>query len=63
MSFKKPSILTISSLIFILGFLFVTSSNPKLLEENYEQDKCFMMFFVTGISAVIVYHVTVSIYK
>ena len=64
MSFSKPSILTISSLIFILGFLFLISSNPKLFDQKYEnQDQCFMMFFMTGVSATIVYHLVSSIYR
>jgi len=65
MSFSRSSVLTISSLIFVLGFLFLMSSNPKLFEhnlsENTTQDQCFVMFFVTGISAVVVYHVVLSL--
>ena len=64
MSFSKPSVLTISSLVFILGFLFLMSSNPRLFDQQYEQqDQCFMMFFMTGISAIIVYHLVSSTYR
>jgi hypothetical protein len=61
----RPSVLTTSSLIFILGFLFLMSSNPKLFEpqDSPSQDQCFMMFFMTGLSAVIVYHVVLSLYE
>lgn len=61
----KPSVLTTSSLIFILGFLFLMSSNPKIFEtqNSSRQDQCFMMFFMTGLSAVIVYHIVLSLYS
>ena len=62
---SKLSVLTTSSLIFVLGFLFLMASNPRLFETSKfseNQDQCFIMFFMTGISAIIVYHVVLSIH-
>lgn len=61
MIFSRSSVLTISSLIFILGFLFIMSSNPKIFDQKATQDQCFVMFFITGISAVIIYHVILTL--
>ena len=61
MSFSRSSVLTISSLIFVLGFLFLMSSNPKIFEQEATQDQCFVMFFTTGIGAIIIYHVVLSL--
>ena len=56
----KPSILTISLIIYFFGFLFIILNNPNLFKTSYDNDfgsdKCFMMFFLAGISAIIVYH-------
>jgi hypothetical protein len=57
----KPSVLTVSFLIYVLGFLFIMLNNPNLFNDT-GTDKCFMMFFLTGISAVIVYHLVFSLY-
>lgn len=59
----KPSVLTISSLIYVLGFLFLISSNPSLFEiqNNASPDKCFILFFSAGISAVVLYHIVLSL--
>ena len=60
----KLSVLTISSLIYILGFLFVMSSNPSLFEiQNSTPDKCFIMFFSTGIGAIVIYNIVLSLYS
>jgi hypothetical protein len=53
----KPSVLAISSLIYILGFLFLYSSNPDIFDK---QDN--IMFFVAGVSALIVYHIVFTLY-
>lgn len=61
MPFSKLSNLTISSIIFIFGFLFLLASNPKLFDQQYEnQDQCFMIFFITGISSTLIYHLVTS---
>ena len=61
----KLSVLTISSLIYVLGFLFLIASNPSLFEiqNNSSPDKCFMMFLIVGISAVSIYHIVLSLYS
>ena len=61
----KLSVLTISSLIYVLGFLFLMSSNPSLFEiqNNTSPDKCFMIFLTAGISAVVIYHIVLSLYS
>ena len=60
----KPSILTISSLVYVVGFVFLMSSNPKLFEsKDINRDKCFMMFFIAGISAAIIYHIILTIHN
>jgi len=61
MTFSRSCVLTISSLIFVLGFLFIMSSNPRIFEQETTQDQCFVMFFMSGISAAIVYHIVLSI--
>mgnify|MGYP006427521289 CR=1 FL=1 len=58
---SKPSVFTISALIYIFGFLYLLSSNPELFDEN-NQEKCFMMFFTSGVSAILVYHFVVTFY-
>ena len=60
----KLTSLTLASLIYVMGFLFLTTSNPKLFEsqEPITQERCFIMFFVAGISAVFIYHIVLSIY-
>jgi hypothetical protein len=61
----KLSVLTISSLIYILGFLFLMLYNPSLFEmkNNSNPDKCFMIFLTAGISAVVIYHIVLSLYS
>ena len=60
----RLSPLTFSSLIYIFGFLFLMASNPRLFEtsENIPPEKCFMMFFVAGVSAVFIFHIVSSLY-
>ena len=62
----KLSVLTVSFLIYVLGFLFIMLNDPNLFKtteyNDFGTDKCFMMFFLTGISAVIVYHLVSSLY-
>lgn len=57
----KLSVLTVSFLIYVLGFLFIMLNNPKLFNDT-GTDKCFIMFFLTGISSVIVYHLVSLLY-
>lgn len=61
----KLTILTLSSLIYVMGFLFLMASNPNLFEtrEQISQEKCFVMFFASGISAVFIYHIVLSLYE
>ena len=56
----KPSVLTVSSLIFALAFFFILSSNPNLFD-NMDNDRCTINFFISGVIAVLIYHVVLSI--
>lgn len=58
----KLSKLTISCLIFILLFLFVSSSYPNLLQES-NQEKCFISFFTVGLVVIVIYNVVDSVYR
>lgn len=60
----RLSQLALSSLIYIFGFLFLMASNPKLFEisDNISSEKCFMMFFIAGVSAVFIFHMVSSLY-
>lgn len=60
MYLKKSSVFKISSMIFIIGYLFIISSNKDILH-NKSQDDCFILFFITGMSAVMIYNITKSI--
>jgi hypothetical protein len=62
----KPSILTISFLIFIIGFLFIMMNNPDVFRINQNEnqtDKCFMMFFFTCMSSIITYYLVSLFYE
>ena len=58
----KLSKLTISCLMFIVLFLFLTKSYPNILQQD-NQEKCFMSFFLIGIAAIIIYNLVDSFYK
>jgi len=54
MANKNLSVLILSFIIYILGFLSLKTSNPALFEQE-NPNKCFMQFFTTGIFAVGIY--------
>lgn len=58
---SKPSVFTIASLIYIFAFLYLVSSNPELFD-TINQEKCFTMFFTSGIGAILIYHFVVTFY-
>ena len=58
----KLSKMTISFLLFIAFYLFVTKIYPRLFEES-DQEKCCMLFFIVGLCAIISYNVVDSLYK
>jgi len=56
----KPSILTLSFIVYILGFLILMIYNPFVFtigNGKNENDKCFLMFFLSGCSAIFVYNI------
>ena len=59
---SKPSVFTIASLIYIFAFLYLVSSNPELFDDK-NQEKCFMMFFASGVSAILIYNFVLNFYK
>ena len=62
----KPSILTISFLIFIIGFLFIMMNNPDVFRINQNEnqtDTCFMMFFFTCMSSILTYYLVSLFYE
>lgn len=62
MTFKKPSILLLSSIVFSFGFLYLFSSNPDLLSNINNSETCFILFFVTGLSSALIYYIISTLY-
>lgn len=56
----RISSLTLSSVILTLGFLFVISSNPKLIDREFTPEECFISFFIMGISSILIYNLARS---
>ena len=63
MKYSKISVFTLSSLIYIFGFIYLNASNPSLFEKETTQEQCFFMFFLSGVSATIIYHIVLSLYS
>jgi divalent metal cation (Fe/Co/Zn/Cd) transporter len=58
----KLSKLAVSFLLFIVFYLLLLKTYPRLFEES-DQEKCCMLFFIIGLCAIIAYNIVDSLYK